>query len=170
MVPRGESDDLVAVGIEDQRVGGNENRTDMIVLHVRERRRNVRDVSHWEPRDLEPQRLSRASKLLRLRISAVVQKGHVRELGYHLLEELELLAVEILREQRQSRNAPSRGARLATSPTRTGSNPALMTIGIVRVASRAARIAIAERATITSTGSCVSSRACSSRRSRSPSA
>src|SRR5215467_10677475 len=105
MVPRGESDDLVAVGIEDQRVGGNENRTDMIVFHVRERRRNVRDVSYREPRDLEPQRLSRASKFLRLGISAVVQKGHARELGDRLLEKPELLAAEIL--QRRPGNVPS---------------------------------------------------------------
>jgi len=43
-----------------------------------------------------------ALRSIAARISAVVQKGHVRELGYHLLEELELLAVEIRTSRAQA--------------------------------------------------------------------
>ena len=61
-------------------------------------------------------------------------------------------------------------ARLATNPCPTGSEVAAITIGIVRVACWAARIAVAPTATITSILSRTSSAARSRRRSSLPSA
>src|SRR5262245_37465792 len=108
---------------------------------------------HQAELDLERlrRRVGLTEPLWRHGVGRVHKDGRTRERGHHFFQQLDALAIQLGAKTAWPVMLPPGNAKLATRPARTGSLSVVNTIGIVAVASFAARAAGAEAAKIRST-------------------
>src|SRR5882724_2927445 len=75
-------------------------------------------------------------------VGRIPEDGHAGEPGNDLLQKLQLFSAYLRGKSGQPSNVSSSRARLATNPLATGSTSCAKTIGIVTVASLAARVTV----------------------------